>query len=122
MGQLGLGSKKAHYHPQLISSLKDKCVVQIAAGISFSAAVTGKFFSLLASLLPLPHLIFPDKGHLWMWGHNGHGQLGLGHTNKMTVPTQVTFFCKNKLVDKIACGMSHTLVVTSIFFFAPSPS
>lgn len=109
-GQLGLGTKKAHYYPQLVSSLKDKPIKHIAAGVSFAAAITGK-----------PHenfdyLLLPDKGQLWMWGNNAHGQLGLGHTNKMSVPTQVTFFSKNKAVEKIACGTSHTMVVSRMSF------
>jgi len=54
------------------------------------------------------------EGELWVYGHGGCGQLGLGdHANRLAptlVGAQVVFV--GSLVLMVACGDSHSLAVT----------
>eukprot|EP00192_Tetraselmis_astigmatica_P009703 CAMPEP_0117664012 /NCGR_PEP_ID=MMETSP0804-20121206/8955_1 /TAXON_ID=1074897 /ORGANISM="Tetraselmis astigmatica, Strain CCMP880" /LENGTH=853 /DNA_ID=CAMNT_0005471141 /DNA_START=124 /DNA_END=2685 /DNA_ORIENTATION=- len=77
--ELGLGTGTSRNSPQVISSLAGKNVTRIAAGGYHVLAATG-------------------AGELYAWGSNRYGQLGLGHTNPVKVPTKV------QALPKLAAG------------------
>ena len=53
----------------------------------------------------------PD-GSLFAWGHNGYGQLGLGHTNEQLTPKLIdTNHFQGKTIQSIHTGDNHTLVL-----------
>lgn len=57
-GQLGLGDRRDRSTPTVVGALWALPIIQLAAGDTHSAALT-------------------SNGHLFMWGSNNHGQLGL---------------------------------------------
>lgn len=50
-----------------------------------------------------------DDGRLYTWGEGDHGRLGHGDSNSRHIPTLVTDLTN---VGSVACGSSHTLVVS----------
>lgn len=60
--------------------------------------------------------IVDDEGSLWIWGSNKYGQLGLGHNNDVSTPTQVELKKNNVTVkvSSIALGENHTAIVDKI--------
>lgn len=50
-----------------------------------------------------------DEGHIFTWGKNNHGQLGLGESDKKDVPTPIDDFYN---VTYLACGLYHTAFLT----------
>ena len=57
-------------------------------------------------------LILQSNGILWSFGGNGHGQLGLGHTDNVKVPTIIEYFVENDIkIKDIACGFDHNLAI-----------
>eukprot|EP00960_Hanusia_phi_P026709 746404-Hanusia_phi.AAC.3 len=54
-----------------------------------------------------------DKGKLYMCGSGDHGRLGLGHTNTARTPLLVSYFGEDHAIEKVACGIAHTLCMTS---------
>ena len=68
------------------------------------------------------HFLALDETYnaLFAWGLNVHGQLGLKHViPKVRVPQLITFeeIAGNKVLD-LACGDSHSLVLTDVGVFA----
>eukprot|EP01066_Platyproteum_vivax_P006298 Platyproteum_vivax@DN2099_c0_g1_i1.p1 len=62
-----------------------------------------------------------EDGGCFAWGCNLHGQLGLGHTRPMPLhPQKIDLFGSLVLAAKPACGLTHSLVLTSLgqVFFA----
>ena len=49
------------------------------------------------------------NGHLWMWGNNDCGQLGLGDTTNRIAPTQLG----TDTWIEVAAGAQHTLAIQS---------
>eukprot|EP01125_Pyxidicula_operculata_P004047 TRINITY_DN1574_c0_g1_i3.p1 TRINITY_DN1574_c0_g1~~TRINITY_DN1574_c0_g1_i3.p1 ORF type:complete len:2540 (-),score=589.38 TRINITY_DN1574_c0_g1_i3:112-7731(-) len=91
-GQLGLGHKENQTLPQLVASLSGKRVIDASAGMFHSIVLT-------------------DDGHVYSFGNNRGGQLGLGTTDGHTLPEQISFFA-NKKVLKASCGLHYTMVIT----------
>jgi hypothetical protein len=67
-----------------------------------------------------------DTGEVYAWGGGSHGQLGLGDREKALVPKPVSSLRRNHVLQvfnkrphpclltlKVACGGTHTLVLTS---------
>ena len=73
-------------HPVLIGHAAS--LSQVACGAAHTIALTA-------------------SGHIWAWGLNEHGQLGLGDTNNRLVPT-INVTTQGKNIRKIACGESHS--------------
>jgi len=100
--ELGVGDNMDRVLPQVIPSLADRKVVQVAAGGYHSLAVT-------------------DEGALYSWGMNNYGQLGFREKAKGKVPVlvQVTSGVQdgNKQVGKrmhvksVAAGTWHTVAI-----------
>ncbi|KAJ8683487.1 hypothetical protein QAD02_019279 [Eretmocerus hayati] len=68
-------------------------VVKIFCGVSTLGAVT-------------------NYGHLYMWGRNKFGALGLGHREDQFFPLKVAI---GALIKKIACGIDHTVAICTPF-------
>ncbi|GFR70953.1 HECT and RLD domain-containing E3 ubiquitin protein ligase family member 1, partial [Elysia marginata] len=90
-GKLGLGGDRTQKVPKIIQGpLSTKVVKCMSAGYRHSAAVT-------------------VDGELYTWGEGDHGRLGHGDKTPRNIPKQVK---EIGLVGQVACGSSHTLVVS----------
>ncbi|KAJ8965419.1 hypothetical protein NQ314_004172 [Rhamnusium bicolor] len=90
-GKLGHGNCATHKQPERIAGpFLGKIIKYINAGYRHSAAIT-------------------DDGRLYTWGEGDHGRLGHGDSNGRPVPTLVADLTD---VGLVACGSSHTLVVS----------
>lgn len=45
------------------------------------------------------NIVLMDNGEVWAWGYNGYGQLGVGNTSNVLVPTKVTALNGVNIVD-----------------------
>ena len=45
------------------------------------------------------NIVLMDNGEVWVWGYNGYGQLGVGNTSNVLVPTKVTALNGVNIVD-----------------------
>ncbi|KAK1948183.1 putative E3 ubiquitin-protein ligase HERC1 [Phytophthora citrophthora] len=94
-GQLGLGSTISKSHtPRMIDSLREKYHITTAAVSYHHSAVVS------------------SNGELLMFGMNDCGQLGLDHTQHQHTP-QLVDSLSSQVVTKVACGLYHTVAVTS---------
>lgn len=95
-GQLGRGSgdeEKGHSRlPRLLKSLTSVRFVQITCGKHHCLALS-------------------DDGRVFSWGHNKHGQLGLGTTEPRDVPHVIPTLL-GLPVRQISTGGSHSFVIT----------
>ena len=56
------------------------------------------------------------EGNLVSWGHGAYGQLGHGKNHKediMTEPEVIDKTLFSKQVQRVACGLCHTCVLTT---------
>ncbi|XP_008544821.1 RCC1-like G exchanging factor-like protein [Microplitis demolitor] len=53
-----------------------------------------------------------NQGDLYTWGHNVYGYLGLGNCKDQFFPLKVAI---GALVDKVACGVDHTVALCRPF-------
>ena len=61
------------------------------------------------------HVLFSYDNKLFAWGCNSHGQLGLGHTENVAVPTSVeSDFIKSEGIKKVKCGDTSSCILTNI--------
>lgn len=82
-GQLGIGSAWLKdtddngllgvSRPHLVEGFNGEKVVQVACGAFHSAAVT-------------------EQGHVYIWGKEDYGMLGVGQTSDQQTPKRVEFF------------------------------
>ncbi|XP_066241171.1 E3 ISG15--protein ligase HERC5 [Saccopteryx leptura] len=92
-GQLGLG--------KIPDDTTTPQIVQHLAGVPLAQISAGKAHSLALSM----------SGNLYSWGRNDFGQLGLGHTNNEVFPSLIEAL-DNQEVEFLACGGSHTALLT----------
>ena len=52
-------------------------------------------------------IILSQTGHVYAFGDGRQGQLGLGSTSSMLVPTVVSSL-HDQTIAKVVCGSSHT--------------
>ena len=91
-GQLGLGGTTHFATPRVVEDLGAAGVVRLAAGGWHSAAVTA-------------------SGGVFVWGRGEYGRLGLGDNWKDRLrPTELHVAAP---VAEVACGGSHSLVITA---------
>ena len=84
-GCQGLGNLKTHVRePRRIPGLEH--IVQIACGFGHNAALDA-------------------DGHVWVWGRNDHGQLGIGSKGAKNTPVKLEL----EGIVRIACGGKFTL-------------
>ncbi|NP_001017352.2 RCC1 and BTB domain-containing protein 1 [Xenopus tropicalis] len=92
-GQVGSGTTANQSVPRRVSAtLQSKVVVSIAAGQSSSMAVT-------------------DNGHVYCWGYNGTGQLGIGNTGNQLMPCRLVF-AHPVCIIQVVLGYAHTLALS----------
>lgn len=95
-GQLGLGKmmpKSAHSPVELPGELGQSHVALLAVGDFHALATT-------------------EDGHLYAWGANASGQLGLGGLNDQCRPQVITEL-QDADITSLACGARHSLVVAA---------
>jgi alpha-tubulin suppressor-like RCC1 family protein/subtilisin-like proprotein convertase family protein len=96
--QLGDGSNDGASLPLAVSTtgaLAGKTIVAIAAGYVHSLALD-------------------SDGHVYSWGYNTAGELGLGSTaENIGEPTQVAGLLSGKTIVAIAAGRNHSLALAS---------
>jgi len=78
--------------PLLIEPLLSKKIVEVAAGYSFSIAIT-------------------DLGRVYSWGFNEKGQLGHGHRFNQEFPKLIEELEEENII-KADCGQEHTLLLS----------
>ncbi|TMW60609.1 hypothetical protein Poli38472_000651 [Pythium oligandrum] len=91
-GQLGLDHTQHVATPQLVKSLDGYEVSMVSCGLYHTVVCTA-------------------GGELFSCGKNDYGQLGLGHSRQVKVPTQVLL--PNEIVCFVACGYYHSIVLTT---------
>ncbi|RLN71142.1 hypothetical protein BBJ28_00000201 [Nothophytophthora sp. Chile5] len=106
-GQLGVGSEWLKdpedegllgvSRPHLLEGFHGEKVVQVACGAFHSAAVT-------------------EQGHVYIWGKEDYGMLGLGPTSDQLIPMRIEYFddvpaLYVALCLRVSCGGWHTVVV-----------
>lgn len=93
-GQLGLGHTQPKvYQASVISGLRGKGAVMLAAGCYHSVVIT-------------------TNGMLYMFGRNNHGQLASGDVEEKHSPHPVDDFVGQKILS-VAAGFYHTIVLTA---------
>lgn len=56
-------------------------------------------------------MIITVHGHLFSFGYqNSNGELGLGHTNPVSTPTEI--YMSQERVLSVSCGINHTIALT----------
>ncbi|KAF7060663.1 hypothetical protein CFC21_067437 [Triticum aestivum] len=90
--ELGRGSNSSDWRPQIVPSLKNVHVIQVACGGYHSLALT-------------------DEGEVLSWGHGGHGQLGHPTIQNHRVPLAIKALSEERIVY-IACGGSTSAAIS----------
>uniref|UniRef100_A0AAV1T328 RCC1-like domain-containing protein n=1 Tax=Peronospora matthiolae TaxID=2874970 RepID=A0AAV1T328_9STRA len=100
-GQLGIGSAWLNdadddglmgvSRPHLLDGFNREKVTQVTCGAFYSAALT-------------------EQGHVYIWGKEDYGMLGIGQTSDQQTPKRVEFF-DNIPALQVSCGGWHTVVV-----------
>ena len=92
-GVLGLGGALNSPTPVTVKTLSDKTVVMVACGSEHSLALT-------------------DMGDVYSWGRGFEGQLGISKLTTVSSTPKYLKALRDRPVTKIACGQSHSLVLT----------
>lgn len=90
-GQGGLGSTSIVHSPTKISALDGVNIVSISVGTSNSVNDNHV-------------LMLDDTGTVWVMGDNTDGQLGVGNTTNLNIPTALA---KNDFVDVLSVGSGN---------------
>jgi len=92
-GQLGLGNSSNQQNPARIIGLGSKFIKKIACGMAHVLALS-------------------DAGTLYTWGANSYGQLGIGSTLAVGVPTEVDY--DERWADIAAHHYNHISAAVSV--------
>jgi len=90
-GQLGLGDNHNRGYPQLIKSLHGHRIIQIACGYSHVIALS-------------------NKGKVFAWGSNKHGELGKGDQLISSAPVQLNYLQKKNIIT-VDAGSGKSFVI-----------
>jgi hypothetical protein len=96
-GQIGNGCNDDQSIPIKVKGFNNERVVMISCGYLHSMALT-------------------ECGHVYSWGYNKFGQLGIGNTENSNEPKFVAVIDENKcnvFIEKISCGSFHSLLLSS---------
>jgi hypothetical protein len=91
-GQVGNKSYSNQLIPQKVNGFNDEKVVMISCGSHHSMALT-------------------ESGHVFSWGLNTCGQLGLD-SNENTFQPSIVILRNYVLIKRISCGQSHSLLLS----------
>jgi RCC1 and BTB domain-containing protein len=92
-GRIGCGNNTNQLKPIKIYGFNNEKIVSIACGVGHS-------------------LVLTDVGHVYSWGHNGFGQLGIGNTTHQNTPQKIVLN-NNQIIKSICCGRDHSLLLTT---------
>jgi hypothetical protein len=96
-GQVGNGCNYNQLIPIKVKGFNNERVVMISCGFWHSMALT-------------------EFGHVYSWGYNRNGQLGIGNTVNSNKPKFVAVIDENKcnvFIEKISCGSYNSLLLSS---------
>eukprot|EP01004_Peranema_trichophorum_P006880 NODE_567_length_2587_cov_49.829545_g486_i0.p1 GENE.NODE_567_length_2587_cov_49.829545_g486_i0~~NODE_567_length_2587_cov_49.829545_g486_i0.p1 ORF type:complete len:806 (-),score=198.91 NODE_567_length_2587_cov_49.829545_g486_i0:116-2533(-) len=96
-GELGAGLEVGfHERPVKIMELANKRIDRLACGVNHNIAV-----------------VCNSQGihEVYTWGANQYGQLGIGNTTRQNKPVRVNI--PVKYIERLVCGVSHTMAVCS---------
>lgn len=91
-GQLGLDHTQHQSTPQFVKALESQEVTMVSCGLYHTIICTA-------------------SGEVFSCGKNDYGQLGLGHSRQVKVPSAVSI--SSEIASFVACGYYHSVVVTS---------
>jgi alpha-tubulin suppressor-like RCC1 family protein len=92
LGQIGCGDNNNKSVPTKVKGLNENKIKMISCGFNHSMALT-------------------ESGCVYSWGYNEFGQLGIANQIYSNSPKQIEM--KDMIIDKIACGHSHSLLLTN---------
>jgi RCC1 and BTB domain-containing protein len=92
-GVIGCGNNINQLIPIKIYGFNDEKIVSIACGAAHS-------------------LVLTDVGHVYSWGYNGFGQLGIGNTTNQNTPQKI-LLNNNQVIKSMTCGNCHSLLLTT---------
>jgi alpha-tubulin suppressor-like RCC1 family protein len=96
-GQIGNSCNDDRLKPIKIKGFNNERVLMISCGFNHSMALT-------------------KWGHVYSWGYNKFGQLGIGNTVDSNEPKFVAVIDENEcnvFIEKISCGEDHSLLLSS---------
>jgi RCC1 and BTB domain-containing protein len=91
-GRIGCGNNTNQLKPIKTYGFNNEKIVSIACGTGHS-------------------LVLTDVRHVYSWGFNGSGQLGLGDTTHQNTPQKI-LLNNNQIIKSICCGYAHSLLLT----------
>jgi alpha-tubulin suppressor-like RCC1 family protein len=92
----GLESNKKILKPTLVTALEMTPCQQVMTGVDFMVALT-------------------RSGELYLWGYNGYGQLGHGHTHNESRPGEVILQSDDGAPDPMVQVSTSIIFSTSCF-------
>ncbi|TDH65060.1 uncharacterized protein CCR75_002142 [Bremia lactucae] len=94
-GQLGLNHTQHQSTPQFVDSLSSQFVTKVACGLYHTIVST-------------------RNGDVYSFGKNDYGQLGLGHTRNIQLPTlvKISFGEDDIKIKDVNCGYYHTVTIS----------
>jgi hypothetical protein len=96
-GQIGNSCNRDQLIPFKVKGFNNERIVMISCGFLHSMALT-------------------ECGHVYSWGNNEFGQLGIGNTENSNEPKFVAVIDENKcnvFIENISCGSYHSLLLSS---------
>ena len=105
-GQLGLRDFKTRLQPVMVECCHDPDVPRLknTKNKIFTNIIVGNWHNLAIT----------SKKKVYAWGKNKYGQLGLGHTNNLSLPTSILTLSdplNPKNVRCMAAGKSHSVII-----------
>ena len=93
-GRLGHGDETTHTTPKLVDGLVGMKAKEVACGMAHT-------------------LVYTEDGRVYSFGCGEYGQLGHCDFEKKLTPTLVEAKLEGKFVVQVACGLQHSMALTS---------
>jgi serine/threonine protein kinase len=91
-GRIGCGDNSNQLKPIKIIGFNNEKVVAISCGAGHTLALT-------------------ECGHVFSWGYNAFGQLGINNTKNQNFPNKV-ILSNDVVIKSISCGKAHSLLLS----------